>query len=80
MSSNPVAFGRDLAGFPAAQGLFLLTGISGGGFEPGAGPAEYILMAIERYQAAQKALGRLFEIVFSTEISSTSFLVRRTFG
>jgi hypothetical protein len=37
----------------------------GGGFQPGTGPAEYIIMALERYQAAQKALGRLFDIVYS---------------
>jgi hypothetical protein len=37
----------------------------GGGFQPGTGPAEYILMALERYQSAQKAMGKLFDIVFS---------------
>jgi hypothetical protein len=42
----------------------LERGGGGGGFQPGTGPAEYVLMALERFQAAQKALGKLFEIVF----------------
>ena len=42
----------------------LERGGGGGGFQPGTGPAEYVLMAFERFQAAQKALGKLFEIVF----------------
>jgi Domain of unknown function (DUF6456) len=37
----------------------------GGGFESGAGPSEYIVMALERFQNAQRALGRSFGVVFS---------------
>jgi hypothetical protein len=42
------------------------------GFQPGTGPAEYILMALERYQAAQTAMGKLFDIVFSVCIEGAS--------
>jgi Domain of unknown function (DUF6456) len=49
-----------------------LSSGGGRGFEPGTGPSEFILMALERFQSAKRALGRLFSIVFAVCIEGTT--------